>query len=218
MSIRSVILFLTFVLSTMAMTSAPEVGHASVGPGTLDLDQHPATEPEPEKAPELDRETIDIANPPAAAKKEKQHSSEYFYPYRKEGTVRIGQVTNSQETNGTAFPLLSGLQLAFTMADLKTFEAGADLLSDGTGALQLARRWVFARSELRPYTKAGVSLLVNPSDRLVMFVKTDNYRIEGAAGIEYLLKDPSSIRFEAEALLGLKAQQMIGTIGYVWAW
>ena len=210
-----VFLFPTFVLAcTVAISSAALAAKTSPSP---DFDAPEKTQAPESAADAVARESIDIAKPPPL-KAGEGSQREYFYPYRQAMTVRAGQAFSTVSTNDTNTPLLGGIEYELMTEERKTYEAGADLMSDGTGALSLAKRWIYTRSRLRPYTKAGVGLLVRPADGLAALVNFVNFRADGAAGAEYLVRKAQSVRLELEAAISTKALVVNGTFGYVWAW
>ena len=129
------ILFPTFVLWYL-VTIAPLCRAAKQDPSP-DIEQTPT----PSAANPVDdiekRDTVDLAVPPPI-KVGPPAEKEYFYPYRHAITVRAGQVSSSTTTNNTNSPMIGGVQFFYLTPEWGRYEAGADLLSDGTGAVSLA--------------------------------------------------------------------------------
>jgi hypothetical protein len=213
------ILFPTFVLACAlsAIVALPTAALAAKTTPSPDFDAPEKTQAPESKADDISRETVDIAQPPPL-KEPLVSEREFFYQYRQAITIHAGEALSSVTTNDTSMPLVAGIQYEYMTQERKTYEVGADLLSDGTGTLDFAKRWIYTRTRLRPYTKAGGGLLVKPSDGLAALVNFVNFRVEGAAGAEYLLRKSQSIRADLKAALSTKAFVVIGTFGYVWAW
>jgi hypothetical protein len=217
---RCLSVFLTFVLCGFFLTVVlnSSIARAAVNTPSPDFDTPtPLATPEP-SADKLSRDTVDISQPTPPRPGQDRLEREYFHPYRKAFTLRLGGIYSTASSDPSALPVIGGLQFFTTLQSLATYEAGADLISDGTGLLTLARRYVLTRTKFRPYLKFGGALVVVPSDQLVNFIKYDNYRLEGATGAEYLVSEGSSLRLEAEGFLGLKTVQGLVALGYVWAW
>ena len=216
MQSRRGILFLTLVLSCatsplyfVSSSFAAKPGLPSIG-----------DDDEPEARDESDkgrlRDTVDIVSPPETGAVLQR--VEYFYPYRRALTFRAGAATRASSSTNEKSPTITGIQFLFTTQNLAKFEAGADLISDGNGALHAAQRWVFTRTKLRPYAKLGGGLIIDPKDMLAALAKYEMFVLEGASGFEYVIHKEHGVRLEAEALAGLKNFQFGAFAGYVWAW
>ena len=214
-------LFLTFVLRA--------------GPLALALGLTPAEAAKPVLVPNLDEQekspeavygpkdqdkfdSVDVAQPPQESTDPNRHH-EYFYPYRNALTVRAGaNQTTKAADDGKTLHYIAGVQYFRIFSNLKVYELGADLVSDGSGELHAAFRHVYSRGKTRPYLKGGVGLRMDPKDRMVGFLQYKNYQIRGAAGLEQFLRERISIRPELEAAYSLNALQFRATLGLVWAW
>lgn len=215
MGVLRALLFPTFVL--IVSLSVPPTSFAAKTTPSPDIDAPEENKKIVEPAPLEDRGTVDvIVTPPP--KSGIRSEEEYFHPFRHGFSLRAGRVSSSVTTNDTSTPYIGGVQFMFTAPSLRAYEAAADLLSDGTGALHLARRWIYTRTKLRPFTKAGFGILVKPEDALAFLVNFSNYRVHGAAGAEYLLRKSQSLRIELEAAVSMKVLQINATVGYVFAW
>jgi len=218
MSSRLNFLFFTLVLFTILSGARSAEG----APSALNPDlSEPAQKHNPPVVDETrSADTLDISKPPPSARtwSASGASDDFFYAYRKSLAMRIGINAGSTVTNGINTPAVTGVQFTGTDAERRVIEFGADILSDGTGDLQLSRRAIFSRTRFRPYVRGGVGLLINPQDQLAAFIKYQNYRLLGAGGFEYTLQKSASVRLEAEASLSGNGLQSAATIGYVWAW
>jgi hypothetical protein len=218
MPIVRVFLFTTLVLTSATFTGqtcrAAKTSDYSIGsePSIEDAQTTPA-------APGAEKTTVDISIPPPQ-RPNTVRATEYFYPFRSALSVRFGKSTRSTTyiEGATTTPSVTGVQYFFLADNLRRFEAGADLNSDGTGTLQFTERWVFSRAKLRPYGKAGLGLVIVPRDQLATFAKFSQYLAVGAAGAEYLVRKSQSVRAEVEAGLSLSGFYTVLTAGYVWAW
>jgi hypothetical protein len=220
MSLRSVPIFLTFVLCAILATS--EVSIAAPSPTSPSLDETD-TSVQDDKASadqELKSQTV-IVTPPPAGPNTRPAENEYFHPYRQALSARLGQVMSSFEGIDDAKSkswVVGGLQYLFTTRANRFYEAGADLNSEGSGTLHLQRRWIFSRAKFRPYTKAGGGVIIIPSEGLVSFLRMQNWQLRGAGGAEQLVWRKLSVRAEIEATLSQNGYWLIGSIGFVWPW
>jgi len=206
-------LFLTFVLCCLEST-APT---AFAAPVPLSPDYEDSRTDE-RKAGQtgLDQssEVVEIAQPPPGRGVRVQQ--DYFFPYRRAFSLRFGQVYSSAKAGSPTG--LVGVELMLTNEERESYEAGADLLTDGGGDLHLARRFIFTQSRLRPYAKIGAGILVNPADGLALLVNFSNYRAIASVGAELLVRRAESLRLDVEVAASTKAMHAIASLGYSWAW
>lgn len=219
MDTRRLIFFLTLVLfvGLVHLNVSPSAFAATPSPSPDFQDPPPKEEPpSPEQTMQL--EAMDISKPPVR-RVQPEEREEFFFPYRYSIAIRLAPVFDTATTvDGRNVIYLAGVQYLFPLQDLKAFEAGADLLSDSSGAIHLSRRYIFSRSRFRPYTKAGFGLRVVPADQMVALLKYQNYQLRGAIGFEHLFRLPMSFRSELEVTAGMRSFQAILSLGYVWAW
>lgn len=216
--------FFTFVLlmQTAALIPWSDQALAAPNPPQPNLDE-PEKETLGEPSPQ-DLEstgTINITPPPALTNVSSRGvvSSEYFYRYRNSLSPRAGMVLNSEAyAQDKRFLYIVGFQYLFPTHDLRDFEAGADVVSDGTGRAMFARRWIYSRTRFRPYTKAGGGVKIIPADGLTTFIRLENLQARAAIGAERLLLAPMSLRCEFEVTVGMKGYEALLTAGYSWAW
>jgi hypothetical protein len=209
-------LIIALAMTSIICKTTPVWGaNASPSPDFTDV-------PPVEAPPSLDHKqiehSVDITPeppaPPNAARK-----LGYFHKYRQGLSALIYGVYDTQvAANGNSPLTRASLLYLFNDESLRAYEGGADLLSDGTGALSIARRWIYSRTRFRPYTKAGVALRIVPSDQLTTVLKLENYQVRGAAGFEHVLRAPISLRFEIEATASIISVQGLVGLGLVWAW
>lgn len=110
------------------------------------------------------------------------------------------------------------LRYLFKDKELRGYEAGADLDSDGTGAILLTRRWIYSQTRFRPYEKLGLGIRIDPDDQLGTFLRYQHYQLRAGAGFEWLISDPASFRMELEGSASFHSLQAAITGGFVWAW
>jgi hypothetical protein len=110
------------------------------------------------------------------------------------------------------------LQFLFPTTNLHALEAGADLQSDGSGALGLSYRWILSQTDFRPYTKLGAAIRIEPADQLAAVLRLSNIQIRGSAGFEKTIRDPVSMRFDAELIASERSVEALAGLGLVWAW
>ncbi len=217
--------FLTLVLPTcFSLTFLLNGSTASAAPVPLapNIDEPEVPDPNqtPPKNPEL-IESVDITPPPAVGQEsdDESFSSEYFYPYRKSMSPRLGIMYNSiAASEGNSMLYAIGFQTLWSSPTLKNYEAGADLISDGTGRVNFQQRWFFSRSRMRPYAKAGAGLKLTPKDGLATILKLANYNARAAIGLERLFLAPLSLRVELEVGVGIEDVEALLSFGYSWAW
>ncbi len=210
-------LFLTLVLLTSVFITS--MGFAAKPPPSPDFDDSKTgTEKNEGKIDDRTRDLIDISPAPPPRPNEALQRREYFYPYRRAITLRGGEIRSSVERNGTKTPKMTGIQVLYTTLEQESYEASADLLTDGSGVLQFGPRYIFSRSEFRPYASVSGRILVNPADGLALFVNFASFQVAGAAGIEYLVHEAQSLRLQGEVAIGTTTMHIIASLGYVWAW
>ncbi len=164
-------------------------------------------------------QSLDIANPPPpSAEILAARVPEYTFNYRHELSLATGEAFNSTSTNGTNTPYLLGTQMMFDWRERGVYSAAANWLSDGTGDLEVARVFPFEFSRIRPFLKAGVSLLVNPQDQLAIFVKFNNFRLLGALGTECFFSQQAGLRVEFAMIANSTAFSTLTSVGIIWAW
>jgi hypothetical protein len=208
--VARIIFLLTFVLTQIA-SAAPSSPNPDFTEPAVD-ESTGGTEAQEKK------QSVDIAPAPPVPPSDEE--PEIFYRYRNAITFHVGLVYDRVPIKDPDKPgVLSrfGTQYLFPVG-LQDYEAGADLFSDGTGLIQLHRRWIFTKTRFRPYTKAGMGLRVQPSDQLATALKFENYQLRGAVGFEDLLNDPSSFRLELDGMLSTKTLQISVLLGGVWGW
>lgn len=207
---------LNFTLNGMPMPilALHEAMAATTDPSPDFQEEGPPSQAPPSGDDEFKRSTIDLGEPPPGRVVPKITSA-YFHPYRRGLTARLASVF---DTKAAGLLTMIGVQYHFSARNLRGFEAGADLVSDGTGTAHVAQRFIFARGRFRPFAKAGLGLHIIPADQLVTFIRPENYMILGALGFEQLVWGHSSVRAEAETSVSGRALQAGLSLGYVWAW
>jgi hypothetical protein len=215
--------FLTFVLVSLVMPgfffpgffSSAHAAKESLSPDAVT--EQTDTYKKTKSGPEADGTLVDIAQPPPGPKKlVTTNFEDYFYPYRRAIAVRVGRVFLS--THGLSEPSLTGVQFWVKTEENISYEAGADLMTDGSGSLQISRRFIFADGKFRPFAKLGAGILVIPENGLAVWVNFANYRAHAAIGAEYLLRRSESIRVDFESTWSVNDVQALASAGYVWAW
>lgn len=182
------------------------------------VDPAPQEKPPTEEQRAL-QQSIDIAPQPPAPPSEARKLG-YFYKYRNALTAFYFAGLSSKDIadeKSQPFQRFS-FQFLFPTEDLHALEAGADLQSDGSGALGLSYRWIFSRTSFRPYTKLGAAIRIEPADQIAALLRIKNYQVRGSAGFEKTLSDPVSLRFDAEIIGGPRGAEALAGLGLVWAW
>jgi hypothetical protein len=205
-------IFLTFVLSSPCFVPRLAFAASNAPDQMLELEQDAPDAPN--RADQDALESVTITPPPPGPTKVPTVAPEFFYSFRHELTARLGAVLDG--TSQTPRSLV-GVQYHF-LHHLKAYEAGADMLSDGTGALHISRKFIYTRTMLRPYTKAGLGLRIVPQDQLVTALRFQHYQLRGAAGFEWMFRLAMSARLELETAISGQGLQAGVIIGYVWAW
>lgn len=160
-------------------------------------------------------ESVDIAKPPPLILRHQE--KEYFYPYSRTLSARLGGVFDSQNFSNNGILLLAGVSYLYRRLQNEYYDIGFDIRNDPFGTIHAERRWISGRAAARPYMKAGLGLNLVPSDQLATFLKIKNYQIRGAIGIEKIFIPPMSFRYEFEILQG-ESTTIILSGGYSWGW
>lgn len=211
---------MTCVMLGLAFTvgKTNSVWGANASPNPDFVDPVPKEKPLTEEQ-KAQKASVDIAPeppaPPSAALK-----IGYFHKYRSGLSALVfggADSKNYQDGKSPVFSRLS-LQYLFPTQELHALEAGADLQSDGSGALGLSYRWIFSRTLFRPYTKLGAAIRIEPADQLAALLRIKNYQVRGSAGFERTIKAPISMRLDAELVVGARAVEALAGLGLVWAW
>lgn len=201
-----------FVTTTVGKTNFVWAANASPSPDFVD----PVKQPTPPTQDQIARQkTVDIAPEPPAPP-EAALKIGYFHKERQALSAVIYGAFDSKETD--SLKTRASLLYLFPDANLQEWEAGADLLSDGSGSLSIALRWIFSRTRFRPYTKAGVAVRIDPGDEFRTFLKFENYQARGDAGFELLLGRPISLRCEVELTASGRSVEALAGAGLAWAW
>ncbi len=164
-------------------------------------------------------QSVDIAPAPPASPREARRLG-YFYKYRNAITAFYYAGADSKNITEDKSPFIQrfSLQFLFPTENLHALEASADLFSDNSGALGLSYRWIFSRTRLRPYTKLGAAVRIDPDDQLAALLRLKNYQLRGSVGFEQTLGDPVSLRFDAELIASGRSVEALAGLGLVWAW
>lgn len=212
-------LVLTALVTIFAIVSWPAspARAATDSPSPDFTDAAPADPPLTDQQKEF-KSATDIAPQPPGLPVEARRLG-YFHKYR-HGLSLMGAYGSNTKLISDREGALSRISLLylFHIGPVDAYEVGADLVSDGTGAIALAYRWIFSRTDFRPYTRAGLSVRIEPNDQLATFLRYRYYRAFGAAGFEKVLFDPLSFRFEAQAGATTEMFDFSLGAGLVWAW
>ncbi len=212
---RVFILIATLVFWGHLASAAPSPKNPDLDPGVAPVQQ--ATEPSQKL------EDMRITETPALKKdssKSQMSESDYFYPFQSAMGPRLGLFLEPQNiSSGAGMRYLLGFFYLFPNHSQKKIEAGVDLQSDRTGRVNLHYRYIFnSTASFRPFAKAGLSCLVESEQGLANFINYRQYALRAGIGLEETFKDPSSFRWDLEALLGLKEFSILLVFGYSWGW
>lgn len=161
---------------------------------------------------------IEISPAPKILKKRPEEKSDYFFPYSKSLSARVGYLFDNQKFSDKSFIFFGGVILQLRQDISKYYDLGIDLTSDATANIHAERRWIYTRTKFRPYTKAGLGLNLKAEEQLTTFIRINNYQLRWAIGFEQLYLNPMSWRFEFEAFAGLGSVGAQASVGYSWAW
>lgn len=219
MQIRSRITFPTLVLSVIAMllVSQPLTVRAANPTPSPDFNDTPAENAPPTSQQKEFSETTYIS-PQLPGSPAEARRFGYFHKYR-QGLSLMGAGVFDTKAYQDARPILvrSSLMYLFTDDELRSYEVGVDLLSDNSGSISFARRFILERTKFRPYTKAGVAVRLDPNDQLATFLRLQHYRIFGAAGFELSISGPVSLRVESGAGISARSFEFSAGAGLSWA-
>jgi hypothetical protein len=209
-------LFLTLVQSTLIIAYS-HASEAAPTKSTPDMTTTPATEDRSEPLDQKRLETIDITQPSGPPPKI-ERTVEYFYRYRKAFTARLGAGYDSKAAaDGKGNLYDAGISVLLPY-QLQSYEAGADLFSDGSGLLHAYQRFIHGTGRIRPYSKIGAGVRIVPEDQLATVLRYQHYQLRGGGGIEFMTKEPISARMDFEAALSARGAQALLTVGCVVAW
>jgi hypothetical protein len=202
----------TLVLFPLLVIAAPPEST------TPDLDNVPTPEVKPGDTYKLKPMEVSEARPlPPKTKAEIER--EYFYPYQSSMGPRLGLQLNPDKLEEKELIYLLGFYYMLPSISSTHLELGADLQSNRVGTVNGAVKWIQYNTEsFRPFLKAGLSLLVEPDKGLANAIDYKQYSLRLGAGIEDLLKDPASLRWDLEFNVSMK--EVYGNIvfGYSWGW
>ena len=165
---------LTVLITVAVISQANKVSAANASPSP-DFNEVPPVEAPP-TADEKERgASVDIAPQPPAPR-DAVRKLGYFHKYRHGLSVQINTVydTNTSADSGALLTRPS-LDYLFNDDQLRSYEVGAELLSDGTGSFSIARRWVYSRTRFRPFSKVGAAVVLDPNDQLATVLKFQHY-------------------------------------------
>ncbi len=176
-------LFVFFLLIGLLSTS--EVQAAPTSP---DVDAATSAHSEPESATndEVQRaKELDWTMPKESEEKlaDRASAREFFYHFRKSLSAMAGPAYRTDAIQDPDTQL--SLNYWQHPTDGASLEAGADLMSDGTGALHISKRDNQGRGRLRSYYKYGLAIRIVPNEQLVTFLKFQNWQLRGSAGAEW---------------------------------
>ncbi len=145
-------------------------------------------------------------------------TEEVYFPYRSSISPRLGFGTESKKLSKNEYHYLYGLLFQFPSDHAEHWEAGADVINDGKGVLSIGWKKRYRPTEaVRPYTKIGFAVRVDPSEQLTTFLRNENFQIRPATGFEYFLEHPSSIRLELETWISRSELGLHLCMGYSYA-
>ncbi len=204
---RTVLPLLTYGALAFASHSA----QAAIGDTEIELDskQDSSSQASPE---ELERARTVHASPAPPVTPQATQDAEYFYRYRNAITIRAGA-----EDARDPGPLL-GFFCLFSTKNLRSFEAGADLVRDSNGVLHFSVFNLSGRDRFRWFHKYGIGIRVVAEDRLATFLRLKHWTLRGGGGFEYSLQDRMSLRVDLEALASTQKLDAQGSVGLSFAW
>lgn len=159
-------------------------------------------------------ESLKITPAPPAPLIKIEQSPEYFYQYRKALTGRLGL---GYDTKSSATFSDIGASFLFSHK-LKSYEAAADLMSDGAGLIHAYRRFIYGSGRFRPYSKVGIGVRIVPADQLATVLRYEHYQLRGGGGAEWLVMNAISARLDGELAVSARGLQALVTLGAVFAW
>ena len=213
------ILSLVLLLLTESALAGENPDHSSLFKEPAKIEA-PADRPTTEDFDSFEQnKAISIALPKDIDKVRKKNR-DFFYPYTQSMSPKLGLLFDMANTDSDdAFLYLLGVNYMLPRYRSPQLELSADLISNSTGHLSAVVRWIlFERNSFRPFYKAGLTHKVEADQQLGSFTNLDNYLIRVGAGLEEYLKDPASIRLEAELSIGLENIFFGLILGYSWGW
>ncbi len=176
---------LVLILVGMILAYSPEVQSAPT-PADVNTATSTQSEAQPASSAEIQRaKELDWTFPKENDEKLAQRATarEFFYHYRQSLSAMAGPAyrTDAIQDPDTQLSLKYWRQ----PTDGLSLEAGADLVSDGTGALHLSKKSNTGRGQLRGYLSYGLAIRIVPNEQLVTFLKIQNWQIRGAMGAEW---------------------------------
>lgn len=199
------------VLTTGALAFISHSAQAAIGDTEIELDVKEDSSSHA-TAEELERARTVHASPAPPVRAEATRDAEYFYRYRNALTIRAG----AEEARDPG-PLL-GFFYLFSTKNLRSFEAGADLVRDSNGVLHFSVFNLSGRDRFRWFHKYGVGIRVVAEDRLATFLRLKHWTLRAGGGFEYSLQDRMSLRFDLEALASTQKVDAQGSVGLSFAW
>lgn len=167
-------------------------------------------------------QSLQITEPPKADSTQKKTTVEktYFYPYQSSMGPRLGIIFDQEfASQRTAPKYLIGFYYMLPSISAGHTELGADLISNTTGRINATYKWIFNRSEkLRPFVKGGFTNLIQPQNGLANLINYRMYGLRLGLGLEDLLIDPASLRWDIEITVGFAEISANVVFGYSWAW
>ena len=161
-------------------------------------------------------ESMSVTDVPEVKKTEKEKKTQFFYPYKQSLAPRLAAVFDTDTLSNKEAPNYAiGLSYMLPSKETQHWEAHVDVVSNSTGRLGFASKWVFRReSKLRPHLKAGVTLNALPRDGLGSFLRWKQYEAYAAMGLEDMLKDPVSVRIDFEVMANTNGVHFQVALGY----
>jgi len=173
------------ILVCMTLAYSPEVQSAPT-PADVNAATSTQSEAQPASSAEIQRaKELDWTYPKESDERLAQRATEreFFYHYRQSLSAMVGPAyrTDAIQDPDTQLSLKYWRQ----PTDGVSLEAGADLVSDGTGALHVSKKNNTGRGQLRGYLSYGLAIRIVPNEQLVTFLKIQNWQIRGAMGAEW---------------------------------
>ena len=180
-----------------------------------------ATKPQSESTEKLNDVSVTPAPEGSAAQKTYVEDREYFYPYSSSMGPRLGLFfDNFDRISEGEYPtsLIGFFYMAPSITDTH-YEFGLDLQSNARGALNgYLKKFFNPSNKFRVFGKAGLSIPLLPERGVANLVAIRDFRLRGGIGLEDLLKDPASLRWDLELTYGLSEFVVAVVFGYSWGW
>ncbi len=150
-----------------------------------------------------------------------EDTPKFFFSYEESFTLRMSSAIDFKELEkkdgNKDLSLVFGMKYMLKSSNSKHQEYGIDLVTGRSSRLYLngGYKFIIDHSEaLRPYYKVGAAIRFDEGDHLETPFDLKSWSLVMSAGLEDLIKDPSSLRVDLDIFMGKEDFLALVSLGW----